>query len=155
MKKKFRKLQKHLSNFLNWGGGHNKLKWLVKIEISEIDPPPLLLRSGEYSLTTFCFLFVRWMPVYMASLGILFYLPYIAFRIVNADLINLKVRIIFQPIFAVAPPPSDFPLNKTWAKSFEKLTLRSISLRKSPEYTVGSIEFSEITLTKCLCPTNL
>ena len=35
----------------------------------------------------------QWMPVYMASLGMFFYLPYVVFRIANADLISLKKEI--------------------------------------------------------------
>ena len=48
-------------------------------------------QSDCVPMTKIYYLHYQWMPVYMASLGILFYLPYIAFRIVNADLINLKV----------------------------------------------------------------
>ena len=44
-------------------------------------------------MTKVYYLHYQWFHVYMAALGIFFYLPYIAFRIVNEDLINLKKHI--------------------------------------------------------------
>ena len=35
----------------------------------------------------------QWMPFYVASLSILFYLPYILFRLVNTDIISLRLNI--------------------------------------------------------------
>lgn len=44
-------------------------------------------------MTKVYYLHYQWMHVYIAALGIFFYLPYIAFRIVNTDLINLKKQV--------------------------------------------------------------
>lgn len=41
-------------------------------------------------MTKVYYLHFQWMPVYMGSLSMLFYLPYVAFRIANSDLISLK-----------------------------------------------------------------
>ena len=35
----------------------------------------------------------QWMPFYIASLSILFYMPYIIFRIINTDIISLKTTL--------------------------------------------------------------
>lgn len=45
------------------------------------------------------------MPFYIASLAVLYYIPYILFRIVNSDLIALKKDV-------AAPTDSDTPLEK-------------------------------------------
>ena len=45
---------------------------------------------GCEPMTKIFYLQHQWMPFYIASLGILYYLPYVVFRIVNTDLISLK-----------------------------------------------------------------
>ena len=35
----------------------------------------------------------QWMPFYIASLSILFYMPYIVFRIINTNMISLKTTL--------------------------------------------------------------
>jgi len=41
-------------------------------------------------MTRVYYLQYQWMPFYIGTLGVLYYLPYILFRIVNVDLISLK-----------------------------------------------------------------
>ena len=43
--------------------------------------------------TRIYYLHYQWMPLYIAALAVLYYLPYIGFRIVNVDLISLKTEI--------------------------------------------------------------
>ena len=45
---------------------------------------------GCEPMTKLYYLHYQWLPFYVASLAILFYLPYILFRIVNTDLVSLK-----------------------------------------------------------------
>lgn len=35
----------------------------------------------------------QWMPFYIATLSLLFYMPYVLFRIVNTDMISLKASL--------------------------------------------------------------
>ena len=44
-------------------------------------------------MTRIYFLHYQWMPVYMVSLAMFFYLPYIIFRIANTDIISLKKEV--------------------------------------------------------------
>jgi len=48
--------------------------------------------NAEYCMpmTRVYFLQYQWMPFYMGSLALLYYLPYIMFRLVNVDLLSLK-----------------------------------------------------------------
>ena len=43
--------------------------------------------------TRIYYLHYQWMPLYIAALAVLYYLPYIGFRIVNVDLISLETEI--------------------------------------------------------------
>ena len=45
------------------------------------------------TFTRVYYLHYQWMPFYIAALAVLYYLPYIGFRIVNIDLISLKTEI--------------------------------------------------------------
>ena len=49
-----------------------------------------LHNPGCEPLTKTFYLQYQWFPFYIASIGFLYYLPYILFRCVNADLISLK-----------------------------------------------------------------
>ena len=48
-------------------------------------------------MTKIYYLHFQWMPVYMGSLSMLYYLPYVAFRIANSDLISLKKELKKSP----------------------------------------------------------
>lgn len=46
-----------------------------------------------YPMTRIYYLHYQWMPVYIVSLAMFFYLPYILFRLANTDIISLKKEI--------------------------------------------------------------
>jgi len=49
--------------------------------------------TGCEPMTKIFYLQYQWMPFYVASLAILYYMPYIVFRIVNTDLVGLKTSL--------------------------------------------------------------
>uniref|UniRef100_A0A7M5XBA1 Innexin n=1 Tax=Clytia hemisphaerica TaxID=252671 RepID=A0A7M5XBA1_9CNID len=49
-----------------------------------------VFRPECQSMTRIYYLQYQWMPFYIGALGVLYYLPYILFRIINVDLISLK-----------------------------------------------------------------
>lgn len=72
-----------------------------KPEVDGIDPlKQLCQRKDQFGVNTRCremtrvyYLHYQWMPFYIGALAVLYYLPYIGFRIVNVDLISLKTEI--------------------------------------------------------------
>lgn len=49
--------------------------------------------AGCHDMTKVYYLQYQWMPFYVGSLAILYYIPYIIFRMVNTDIISLKTAI--------------------------------------------------------------
>ena len=56
-------------------------------------PTDDFLTRGYISMQKYFFIHYQWMPICIASLSLIFYLPYLIYRVVNTDIISLHLTL--------------------------------------------------------------